>query len=707
MTKIRKIKHRVNKHWTKTKLHHKISIYIAVFLVVLVGAGLNISNNYVAADSSTFTSSQSWQVPVGVESIDVVAVGGGGGAAYCPGSSNCSGAGGGGGGLGYRNTISVTAGEILSITVGQGGPGGSASGQAGTSGGDTYLSRGSITLAKANGGGGAPYYSSTCGSGGAGGAGGTTAFAGNNGGGNGGSGGGSLSNNGGGGGGGAGGYSGNGGVGGAGNSGTGGAGVGGAGGGGGGQSAGGTQNNGGGGVGIPTEGANGSGGAVNNPGTGGSAGNTGTSGGHGGGNGAGGGGKEDDTAGAGGNGAPGVLYIYYEVTALPCTSLTGDTFKVQDAFNTSCFEVNDLGKGSFLGDVTESCTAEPLATDNYFQVEDTTGDSLFWIDKTDCATCVKGTISQNQSLTYNPAETGQLFIKDPSGIGLFKVDSNGNLYFKESACYAGSCECSSGVCCSDGCNFDSTSTICDSPYQTKQECYSGDVYNYSNEQYCSNSSATCDGSVSSWVRGTKADECGSSYCDTGGDKNYYCNGGDVWANYDYYNAGCSSGSCTGTWNYNTCGAELWQTCGASETCSGGACVPDSSDGCTGDYASPDFCLSDPVLGSDITSTTWGHNKCAADCGAGYQWIDFHVEGGWSATGCAQGSGWSNDSCACGIGWAYIRDQNAECYEGSTGLTTASSLVQGTQGYKLYFGGSCDPYNGDCGCTNTMPLVCVN
>jgi hypothetical protein len=159
--------------------------------------------------------------------------------------------------------------------------------------------------------------------------------------------------------------------------------------------------------------------------------------------------------------------------------------------------------------------------------------------------------------------------------------------------------------------------------------------------------------------------------------------------------------------YNTCGAELWQTCGASETCSGGACVPDSSDGCTGDYASPDFCLSDPVLGSDITSTTWGHNKCAADCGAGYQWIDFHVEGGWSATGCAQGSGWSNDSCACGIGWAYIRDQNAECYEGSTGLTTASSLVQGTQGYKLFFGGSCDPYNGDCGCTNTMPLVCVN
>ncbi len=118
-----------------------------------------------------------------------------------------------------------------------------------------------------------------------------------------------------------------------------------------------------------------------------------------------------------------------------CSSLTGDTFKVQDALKNSCFEVNASGYGSFLGEVTQSCAAEPVSTDQYFQIKDTTGDSLFWIDKSDCSACIQGTISENQSLTYSSAEIGQFFVKDALGTGLFKVDSSGNLYFKETACY--------------------------------------------------------------------------------------------------------------------------------------------------------------------------------------------------------------------------------------------------------------------------------
>jgi hypothetical protein len=324
----------------------------------------------------TFTSSQSWQVPSGVQSIDVVVVGGGGGAAYCAGTSDCSGAGGGGGGLGYRNSISVTPGETLSVTVGQGGAGGDTSGESGASGGDTYLERGTATLVKANGGGGAPYYSTTCGAGGAGGAGGTSAFSGNDGGGDGGDGGASAWNTGGGGGGGAGGYSGNGGDAGSGNGGVGSAGVGGAGGGGGGQSNSGIPNNGGGGVGIPTEGANGSGGADSNPGTGGSGGGTGTSGGHGGSYGAGGGGREDDSAGAGGDGAPGVLYVYYEIT-VPVPTVTTDSATIVEATGVDFVGNITNGGGSSVTRrgfaYMEGTTGDPTTLDSVIYEDDSTG----------------------------------------------------------------------------------------------------------------------------------------------------------------------------------------------------------------------------------------------------------------------------------------------------------------------------------------------
>ena len=69
-----------------------------------------------SGDTTTFT----WTVPAGVTSISMVCVGSGGrGSTWRNGIYWMAGAGGGGGGLGYRNNITVTPGEVLTITVGQ------------------------------------------------------------------------------------------------------------------------------------------------------------------------------------------------------------------------------------------------------------------------------------------------------------------------------------------------------------------------------------------------------------------------------------------------------------------------------------------------------------------------------------------------------------------------------------------------------------
>lgn len=120
-----------------------------------------------------FTSDSTFQVPANVSSISAVCIGGGGGGG---GSANVPGGGGGsGGGLSYRNNISVTAGETLTITVGSYGsgaavpsdpPGGNATGD---SGGDTKILRGSTVLLEALGGAGGYGFSYSAATGGAGG----------------------------------------------------------------------------------------------------------------------------------------------------------------------------------------------------------------------------------------------------------------------------------------------------------------------------------------------------------------------------------------------------------------------------------------------------------------------------------------------------------------------------------------------------------
>ena len=170
-------------------------------------------NDYTTAGQDTFT------VPTGVTSVHFVLIGGGGGGATSTQSSNgVSGGGGGGGGLSWRNNYSVSAGDVLYITVGALGTAAGAAGQnTNSAGGDSYIrltSHSGTIIGRAGGGGKGEYnnavvvqnggtnYSATYGGGGS-----------NSGGGTGGRGGRGKSGNAGGGGGGAGGYAGNGGIG--------------------------------------------------------------------------------------------------------------------------------------------------------------------------------------------------------------------------------------------------------------------------------------------------------------------------------------------------------------------------------------------------------------------------------------------------------------------------------------------------------------
>lgn len=122
-------------------------------------ASLNVSDQVsevgystVSIGESSFTSPgiYSWTVPTDVTSISVVTVGGGGGGALA-----AVGGGGGGGALAYRNSISVTPGEILTVGVGTSGIGATSAtgiGSTASDGGNSYIKRGATSLVEAGGG---------------------------------------------------------------------------------------------------------------------------------------------------------------------------------------------------------------------------------------------------------------------------------------------------------------------------------------------------------------------------------------------------------------------------------------------------------------------------------------------------------------------------------------------------------------------------
>lgn len=106
--------------------------------------------------TETFTSDGTFTVPAGVTEITVQAWGGGGGGADR--SNNFWGnryAGGGGGGGGFvSGTLIVNAGDVITITVGEGGVGGSSNGQNGVLGENSVVSHTSGTITAEGGAGG-------------------------------------------------------------------------------------------------------------------------------------------------------------------------------------------------------------------------------------------------------------------------------------------------------------------------------------------------------------------------------------------------------------------------------------------------------------------------------------------------------------------------------------------------------------------------
>lgn len=123
------------------------------------GAALAPSSSTTCVHS--FTASGSWTVPVGVTSVDVLAVGGGGGGGGSYWESDFylgAGGGGGGGQVKTQGSNSVTAGASLTIVIGTGGAGGpaqttSAAGT-GSRGGTTSMTNGTWTASAAGGMGG-------------------------------------------------------------------------------------------------------------------------------------------------------------------------------------------------------------------------------------------------------------------------------------------------------------------------------------------------------------------------------------------------------------------------------------------------------------------------------------------------------------------------------------------------------------------------
>lgn len=82
-----------------------------------------VGGEYIGQNEYSISGTYALKVPVGARKASMIAVGGGGGGSYIQSDSNYSAghAGGGGGNLSYLSSISVKAGDILTIVVGSGG----------------------------------------------------------------------------------------------------------------------------------------------------------------------------------------------------------------------------------------------------------------------------------------------------------------------------------------------------------------------------------------------------------------------------------------------------------------------------------------------------------------------------------------------------------------------------------------------------------
>lgn len=130
--------------------------------------------------------------------------------------------------------------------------------------------------------------------------------------------------------------------------------------------------------------------------------------------------------------------------------------------------------------------------------------------------------------------------------------------------------------------------------------------------------------------------------------------------------------------------------------------------------------SETYPGSKIDSVQEGNLFCADEFGSGWEWLEFHEEGGWGVKGNVK----RNPSVS--RAWVNINDQNAECFStgkrygmtwdvtnsnGATcnsdkGLYGSEYNPQDISGYNVGYDIKCNAYQGDTPCEYERPLLCV-
>lgn len=129
-----------------------------------------------------------------------------------------------------------------------------------------------------------------------------------------------------------------------------------------------------------------------------------------------------------------------------------------------------------------------------------------------------------------------------------------------------------------------------------------------------------------------------------------------------------------------------------------------------------------VEGSMIASAEWADMYCATAFGAGWRWLEHHIQGGWDA-----GGQWIDDVGAGERGWIHIENQDAECFSSAVvdvgngetsayGLTwlrpvnTCQAACRPADGLDPAVAhphaGGCNPYEGDTPCSLCKRLICV-
>ncbi|NVO01300.1 MAG: hypothetical protein HXX09_01225 [Bacteroidetes bacterium] len=130
-------------------------VFYTILMIVFVFTFSTISKEVKGQTVITISTTGSWTVPIGVTSITVSVYGAGGGSGGAKGATNDNASGGGGGGACAISNLTVSAGQVYTVTIGNGGTAGANTGtNGGTGGTSSFVGTGGTVSANGGGGGG-------------------------------------------------------------------------------------------------------------------------------------------------------------------------------------------------------------------------------------------------------------------------------------------------------------------------------------------------------------------------------------------------------------------------------------------------------------------------------------------------------------------------------------------------------------------------